>query len=282
MVGWLLEAILETAIGVFNSDDRAEEAILELRERLPEDSLVFLTRNQGEAARLGKVVGGIAGGATGLYAAMAVSLLVPGIGSVFALGAGAAALLGMAGAGTGGALAKSAAQESKHSEDIAFFRSVLKAGRSLIVVRTESNELARFACDVLDRLGLGMQSDPVDQIQTSTRTLPEAAVLDITGRITLGEGNVILRDKVRELLDAGNQRIILNLRDVQFVDSSGLGELVKAHATVRSKGGQLTLVNLNHRISDLLQMTRLSTVFEIQPDEENAIRRTGIQGTPPK
>jgi len=278
-----LEVILETAIGVFNSDERAEEAILELRERLPEDSLVFLTRNQGEAARLGKVVGGIAGGATGLYAAIAVSLLVPGIGSVFALGAGAAALLGMAGAGTGGALAKSAAQESRHSEDIAFFRSVLKAGRSLIVVRTESKELARFACDVLDRLGIGLQPDPADQIQTSTRMLAQAAVLDITGRITLGEGNVVLRDKVGELLDAGNQRIILNLQDVHFIDSSGLGELVKAHATVRNKGGQLTLVNLNRRISDLLQMTKLSTVFEIQPDEETAVRHpTGTQGTPPK
>jgi len=267
-----VEAPLETAIGVFNSNARAEEAILELSERLPEDSLVFLTRNENDAARVSKVVGGIAGGATGLYAAIVVSLLVPGIGSVFALGAGAAALLGMAGASGGAALAKAAAQDSKHSEDVAFFREVLKEGRSLIVVRTESKELASFACHVLDRLGLGMQPGSVEKMHTSTRKLAGVAILDISGRITLGDGNVILRDKVRELLESGNLRIILNLREVQFIDSSGLGELVKAHATIRNHGGQLRLVNLNRRINDLLQLTRLSKVFEIEPDEESAIR----------
>src|SRR5580704_7219064 len=117
---------METAIGVFDSHARAEEAILELRERLPEDSLVFLTTHENDAARVSKVVGGIAGGATGLYAAIVVSLLVPGIGPAFAQGAAAAAVLGLAGARGGAALAKASAQEArvsdaKHSEDIAFF-----------------------------------------------------------------------------------------------------------------------------------------------------------------
>jgi anti-sigma B factor antagonist len=268
---------LETAIGVFDSYTRAEEAILELRERLPEDSLVFLTTHENDAARVSKVVGGIAGGATGLYAAIVVSLLVPGIGSVFALGAGAAAVLGLAGAKSGAALAKASAQEAraaeaKHSEDIAFFHKVLKEGRSLIVVRTESTELSSFACEILDHLGMGMQPKSADKMQTSIRKQGAAAIVDISGRITFGEGNVILRDKIRELLDAGNLQIVLNLREVQFVDSSGLGELVKAHVTVRNRGGQLTLVSLSSPVHSLLQLTRLSTVFEIAPDEESALR----------
>jgi anti-sigma B factor antagonist len=268
---------METAIGVFDSHARAEEAILELRERLPEDSLVFLTTHENDAARVSKVVGGIAGGATGLYAAIVVSLLVPGIGPVFALGAGAAAVLGLAGARGGAALAKASAQEArvsdaKHSEDIAFFHEVLKEGRSLIVVRTESKDLSRFACEVLDYLGMGMHPGPADKTQTSVRKVATVAIVDIRGRITFGEGNVMLRDKVLELLDSGHLRIVLNLREVQFVDSSGLGELVKAHVTVRNRGGQLRLVNLSTPVSNLLQLTRLSTVFEIAPDEESAVR----------
>jgi hypothetical protein len=104
------ETHMETAIGVFASRDRAEEAIKELKERLPEESLVFLTRSESEATRVskefGKVVGGIAGGATGLYAGIIASLLVPGIGPVFALRAGAAAVLGLAGAGGGSVWAR--------------------------------------------------------------------------------------------------------------------------------------------------------------------------------
>jgi hypothetical protein len=125
---------METAIGVFASRDRAEEAIKELKDRLPEESIVFLTRSESEATRVskefGKVVGGIAGGATGLYAGIIASLLVPGIGPVFALGAGAAAVLGLAGAGGGSVLGKAVAHdtpstsEAKVTEDVAFFRGV--------------------------------------------------------------------------------------------------------------------------------------------------------------
>jgi anti-sigma B factor antagonist len=97
-------------------------------------------------------------------------------------------------------------------------------------------------------------------------------VIDIRGRITLGEGNIMLRDVVREMLDKGNMRIVLNLHDLQFMDSSGLGELVKAHTSVRNQGGQLRLASLNKRVHDLLQLTKLSAVFDIEPDEESAIR----------
>jgi anti-sigma B factor antagonist len=280
---------METAIGVFASRDSADEAVKELMQHVPGDSIVFLTRSESEAKTVGKefgtFVGGFAGGAAGMSAGVvAATLLVPGLGAVFALGFGAAALLGLAGAGTGAALGKGFANDAqapqptpdeKCSEDAAFFREVLKEGRSLIVVRTESKELATSACGVLDRLGLGMQNRTPVKMQTTTRHIGDIAVLDISGRITLGEGNVMLREIVRELADKGNNKIVLNLGEVQYIDSSGVGELVKTHTTVRNQGGQLRLVNLNKRVNDLLQMTRLSSVFDIERDEASAISSLG-------
>jgi len=281
---------METAIGVFASRDQAEEAVKELKQHVPEDSIVFLTRSENEAKaiakELGGFVGGFVGGAAGMTTALvAATVLLPGIGTVFALGVGAAALLAGAGAGAGtGAAVGSAATHdadapkpttAESSEDVAFFREVLKEGRSLIVVRTESKELATSACAILDRLGLGMQNRTPVKMQTTTRHIGDVAVLDISGRITLGEGNVMLREIVRELADKGNKKLILNLGEVQYIDSSGVGELVKTHTTVRNQGGRLKLVNLNKRVNDLLQLTRLSAVFDIEKDEASAIKSLG-------
>jgi len=277
---------METAIGVFASRDNAEEAVKELRERsVPEESIVFLTRSENEAKtvakEVGAFVGGFVGGAAGMTTGVvAATLLLPGVGTVFALGFGAAALLGLAGAGAGATVSSAAARAAdapqpttaeKCSEDVAFFREVLKEGRSLIVVRTESKELATSACAVLDRLGLGMRGQTPVRMQTATRQVGGVTVLDISGRITLGEGNVILREIVRDLAEKGRKAIVLNLGEVQYIDSSGVGELVKAHTTIRNQGGQLKLTNLNKRVHDLLQMTRLSAVFDIQEDEISAI-----------
>jgi anti-sigma B factor antagonist len=277
---------METAIGVFTSRDNAEEAVKELRERsVPEESIVFLTRSENEAKtvakEVGAFVGGFVGGAAGMTTGVvAATLLLPGVGTVFALGFGAAALLGLAGAGAGAAASSAAVSSAdvpqpttaeKCSEDIAFFREVLKEGRSLIVVRTESKELATSACAVLDRLGLGMRGQTPVKMQTATRQVGGVTVVDVSGRITLGEGNVILREIVRDLAEKGRKAIVLNLGEVQYIDSSGVGELVKAHTTIRNQGGQLKLTNLNKRVHDLLQMTRLSAVFDIQKDETSAI-----------
>jgi anti-sigma B factor antagonist len=277
---------METAIGVFSSRDSAGEAAKQLRERgVPEESIIFLTRSESEAKNIAKEfgasVGGFVGGAVGMSAGVAAAtLLVPGLGPVFALGFGAAALLGLAGAGTGAALGSAATHDAKTprptpdekcSEDAGFFREVLKEGRSLIVVRTESKDLATLVCSVLDRLGLGMQNRTPVKMQIITRVVDNIAVLDVSGRITLGEGNIMLRDIVRDLADKGSKTIVLNLGEVQYVDSSGIGELVKAHTTIRNQGGQLRLVNLNKRVSDLLQLTKLSAVFDIEKDEASAI-----------
>ncbi|HUO24453.1 MAG TPA: STAS domain-containing protein [Candidatus Aquilonibacter sp.] len=278
---------METAIGVFSSRDRAEEAVKELRSRgVPEQSIVFLTRSETEAKAVAKEfgasVGGFVGGSAGMAAGVvAASLLLPGIGTVFALGFGAAALLGLAGAGTGAAMASAVSHDhlaplptsdEKVAEEIAFFREVLKEGRSLIVVNTESQEVATLACSILDQLGLSMEGRKTPApMKTNTRQVGDVLVLDVSGRITLGEGNVMLREIVRDLADKGNRRIVLNLSEVSYVDSSGLGELVKTHTTIRNKGGELKLASLNKRVHDLLQMTRLSAVFDIHKDEGSAL-----------
>ena len=281
---------METAIGVFSSRDHAEEAVKEMRQcGVPEQSIVYLTRSETEAKTIAKefgaYVGGFVGGAAGMTTGVvAATLLLPGIGPVFALGFGAAALLGLAGAGTGATMGAAASDDpqapqptpdEKCSEDAAFFREVLKEGRSLIVVRTESKEIASSACSILDRLGLGMQGKTPTKMQTGMRQVGDVTLLDISGRITLGEGNVILRDIVRDLADKGDMKIVLNLAEVNYIDSSGLGELVKTHTTISNKGGELKLTNLNKRVSDLLQMTRLSAVFDIQKDEASAIKSFG-------
>jgi anti-sigma B factor antagonist len=82
----------------------------------------------------------------------------------------------------------------------------------------------------------------------------------------------MLREIVRELVNKGNKKIILNLGEVQYIDSSGIGELVRTHTTVRNQDGQLRLVNLNKRVNDLLQMTKLSSVFDIERDEASAMK----------
>ncbi|HXM93566.1 MAG TPA: hypothetical protein VOA64_04815 [Candidatus Dormibacteraeota bacterium] len=165
---------METAIGVFASRDRAENACKELLTlKVPEDSIIFLTPEKSDAAAMGASVGGTLGGATGLSLGVAVAstLVLPGIGAVFALGFGAAALLGLIGAGAGAAMGSAvhtgaggtdSTPQDRSRADTALFRNALKEGRSLVVVRTESQETVATACSVLDRLGLGMSGDALD------------------------------------------------------------------------------------------------------------------------
>lgn len=90
--------------------------------------------------------------------------------------------------------------------------------------------------------------------------------------VTLGEGSDLLRERVRELTTQGQRKILLNLHSVGFIDSSGLGELVKAYTTARNQGGQLKLVDVRKRVHDLLHMTKLHLVLEIEPDEATAMQ----------
>ena len=108
-------------------------------------------------------------------------------------------------------------------------------------------------------------------MKVSTRQVDGVTILDLSGRITLGEGSVQLRDAVRDLLGKGRKRILLNLGDVNYIDSSGIGELVSAYTTARNQGGDLKLLNLTKKVHDLLQITKLYTVFDIKDDEASAV-----------
>ncbi|HEY0307527.1 MAG TPA: STAS domain-containing protein [Acidobacteriaceae bacterium] len=108
-------------------------------------------------------------------------------------------------------------------------------------------------------------------MKIATRQLDGITVLDLGGRITLGEGSVQLRDAVRDLISKGQKKIVLNLADISYMDSSGMGELVTAYTSVKNQGGELKLVNLTKKIEDLMQITKLVTVFDIYDDEAKAI-----------
>ena len=97
-------------------------------------------------------------------------------------------------------------------------------------------------------------------------------VVDLGGRIVLGDGSALLRKTVRDLLDDGHTRIILNLGDVNYIDSSGIGELVSGFTAVRNRGGELKLLSLTKKVNDLLQLTKLFTVFDVYNDETTAVR----------
>jgi anti-sigma B factor antagonist len=109
-------------------------------------------------------------------------------------------------------------------------------------------------------------------MQIDERIVGDVSVLDVVGRITLGEGDELLKDKVNSLLNQGRKKIILNLAEVPYVDSAGLGEIVRTYTTVSRQGGNLKLLNLTKRITDLLSITKLLTVFETYDSEADAVQ----------
>ena len=109
-------------------------------------------------------------------------------------------------------------------------------------------------------------------LQGTRRQLGDVTIVDFSGKITLGEGSAMLRNTVRELINSGNKKILLSLYDVDYIDSSGIGELVSAYTTVKNASGELKLLHLTKRVHDILQITRLFTVFDVQSEESAAIR----------
>jgi anti-sigma B factor antagonist len=105
----------------------------------------------------------------------------------------------------------------------------------------------------------------------ATREVDGVVVLDLSGRITLGEGSVQLRDAIRGLISKGKKSVLLNMGDVNYIDSSGLGELVSAFTTAKNQQADVKLLNLTKKVHDLLQLTKLYTVFDIKNDEASAI-----------
>jgi anti-sigma B factor antagonist len=109
-------------------------------------------------------------------------------------------------------------------------------------------------------------------MQIDERNVGDVVVLDLKGKVTLGQGDELLKDKVNSLVNQGHRKIILNLADVPYVDSAGLGEIVRTYTTVSKNGGSLKLLNLTKRITDLLAITKLLTVFDTFDAESEAVR----------
>ena len=109
-------------------------------------------------------------------------------------------------------------------------------------------------------------------MQITERSVGDVMILDVKGKITLGEGDELLKDKVNSMVNQGQYKIILNLADVPYLDSAGLGEVVRAYTTVSRQGGSLKLLGLTKRITDLLSITKLLTVFDTFDSENDAVR----------
>ena len=116
-------------------------------------------------------------------------------------------------------------------------------------------------------------------LTVKTRRVGSVAIVDLSGKITLGENTGILRDELRSLLSQGSKHIILNMKDVGYVDSAGLGELVGAYTTATNQGGAVKLLHLQGKMKDLMQITKLHTVFPAFEDEKEAISSFGASAT---
>lgn len=115
-------------------------------------------------------------------------------------------------------------------------------------------------------------------MKVTCRRIDSVTVVDLAGRITLGDGATLLRETLRDLLARGETQILLNLAEVSYIDSSGLGELVSGFSLVRKSGGDLKLLHLTRKVHDLLKITKLFTVFDVQDDEARAIAAFAAPG----
>jgi anti-sigma B factor antagonist len=278
---------VEIAIGIFDSTDRAEQAVKELRQnQIPGQAIIFLTASENEAMsftnELGAYVGGVMGGAVQFTAGQIGSALamVPGFGQVYAIGLGAAALLHYLGSKVGATAVKRSLEASRFkltapeqsAIDTAYFIDVLKHGRSIVMVQTKFRDVAAEATAILDRLGLGKQTPTASKAGSSTRQVEGVIIVDLRGRIDFGDGSTRLREILGDLVTRGTKNVLLNMKDVDFVDSSGIGEMVRGHVQLAKIGGQLKLVNLSKHVTMLLQVTRLNKVFEIFDNELDGIK----------
>jgi anti-sigma B factor antagonist len=278
---------VEIAIGIFDSTERAEQAVKDLRRnQIPGQAIIFLTGSENEAMsftkELGAYVGGVMGGAVQFTAGQIGSVLamVPGFGQVYAIGLGAAALLHYLGSKVGATAVKRSLDASRFTLtapeqsaiDAAYFVDVLKHGRSIVIVQTKFHDVAAEATAILDRLGLGKQMPTASKAGSSARCVEGVTIVDLRGRIDFGDGSKRLRETLGELVNRNTKKVLLNMKEVDFVDSSGIGEMVRGHVQLAKIGGQLKLVNLSKHVSMLLQVTSLNKVFEVFDNEPNGIK----------
>jgi len=112
-------------------------------------------------------------------------------------------------------------------------------------------------------------------LKLNTREVKDILIIDLSGQLTMGEAVASVRDEIQDEVSQGARKVLLNLAGVSYIDSAGLGELIAAYTSVKNRGGQLKLLSLTKRVHDLLQITKLSTVFELHDDEKEAIASFG-------
>lgn len=112
-------------------------------------------------------------------------------------------------------------------------------------------------------------------LKMSNREVNGIVIIDLSGQLTLGESSAAIRDEVRDQTSQGSRKILLNLANITYIDSAGLGELTAAYTSVKNRGGELKLLNLTKRVHDLMQITKLYTVFDVYDDERKAIASFG-------
>jgi anti-sigma B factor antagonist len=273
---------VDTIVGIFASRESAEEALAHLLgQHIPEDRIVYLTRSEHEARLVSHAIS-----APGPQAASSAGLsietgsLTPGARPVFALGFGGTASYKLAGPNLSPAVVASTGESglfasflTAGSSDAEFFQRILDEGNSVVIVRTNSSLVAATACKVFDQLALHMKRTGQARGSSVTfRRIPGGAVAEFTGRIALGDGTKLLRESVQNFLNLGYQHILLDLERVDYVDSAGIGELVRSHAAVKACGGNLKLVSPSIGVLRLLQLTKLDKVFDIASDQATALR----------
>jgi len=277
---------LPTSIGVFPSRSQAENAVQELlTARVPRDQVSLLTpeeahRHTGKS--VGAYVGGAIGTGTGLSLGLAAAtLIVPGVGPVLAIGLGAAALLGFGGVTAGKSVGSGldALNEEEHAADLpdaAFFCNVLRQNRSVIVVETDDKAVHTRASAVLNRLGIGGASDDtVPPGKITTRNVGDVVVISLSGRLVAGDATAAFRELVYQAVELGSTKLLIDMSAVTFVDSSGIGELVHAFIRVKKAGGHLRLTRLSGKVAELMRITHLDKVMDIQNDEAQALAAFG-------
>jgi anti-sigma B factor antagonist len=139
--------------------------------------------------------------------------------------------------------------------------------------------VAAEATAILDRLGLGKQTPTSSKAGSSTRQVEGVTIVDLRGKIDFGDGSATLRQTLADLMAGEAKKVLLNMKEVDFVDSSGIGEMVRGHVHLAKIGGQLKLVNLSKHMNMLLQVTHLNKVFEIFDDEVEGIKSFASDGS---
>ncbi len=269
---------MDTAIGIFASSERAEEALLRLlKNQIPEHRVVYLTGSQKDAEQVSKRMSASESLAAGspMHAVQSGSLM-PGLGLVYALGIGGGntATSGNPNANPWSSEASlfSSLMGTASAQDKQFFQQLLNEGQSVVIVRTNSPRDAVTACQIFDELAAHMKRSGSTRTSVIFRRIPGGAMAEFSGKLTLTDGNALLRESIQNFLNFGYKQILLDLERLEYVDSAGLGELVRSYATVQGHGGRLTIVRPSPGVLRLMQITKLDKVFNIASDQASALR----------